>query len=268
ELIGSPDPNHPQNDRAAQGILGVVKSGNDPRALFRLIPKGEVQDPAQFEQYEVISRRQSGKLAKDHKGDREVSDYYKIPIDLVARVEELLPGSAAWESAIFWQLATPHLPPLEWVRAAIQHLIRTLRLCRPSFDERRLHLAPEDFALLKSQTLEEQIRVYRESLNPLIQNATADSLSLLATLTVESYIVDNDILFNLHVDATKQVLRELLSHELMADIRATFNRHVTSQILGMNWDEPDLHEPSSLTSPLMKIEDLECMVGAPVIYLP
>ena len=268
EVIGPIDPADPFNARVGQAIVGIANEGNDPRSLKRLIPIDQVHLPDHYKQCNVVVRRQSGKLANDHEGARAQIRYYEVPINLVAAVEALLPGSAAWETAFLWTLAGPKVLSLEVIRRHIAHLIQILDLCRPSVPERRQYLSPEAFDAFSSASLSERKERYRVSLRPLSESVSAHSMSLLAALCVESFLAENEILLDIHRQALVEAMRSFFSNQIMKDARDTFIKLVGLKILDAYWDEPDLPVRSMLSAPLVPMGDWQSQTGHSWIYLP
>jgi len=262
ELLGDAIPNYAGDEQASKGVRGVADKGNNPRALSRLVEKEE----ASASQYgEVVERRRPGPVEKGGENKGGKIEYYKIPIDLVAVVEQILPGSAAWETAVFWQFATDDLPDLESLRRTIRGLIGSLDLCRPSLDERQQYFSDETVQALRSLSLEEKIRRYRDSLAPLVEDLSACSLSLLSALTLESFIADNKSLFDIHRNATWNAIQKLLTPDLMKNVRVDF-RQVSTSILSPHWGST-LQWPTSIDAPLMPVKDWEEVSGMKLFHL-
>lgn len=240
-----------------QGILGVVHRGNDPHRLMRRIQEDELRDrvPAGAN---LVRRKASGPNAPDH--ERAMHQYFEIRTDLVTAGEKLCPGSADWENAYLWTLTYPVLPRLEELRETIAVLKRRMDLLSPSLDEFRSHVPARTFRAVRQLSHHEHVVRYADSLAPLARHPTANSLSLLAALVAESFITDNDVLLDLHQDAFNLGVINLLAHPLMADIAREFQDWVTETILTTRWQLPEIYHASSLTEPIMHIDEWEKIV--------
>lgn len=240
-----------------QGILGVVHRGNDPRRLLRRIKEDELKGRVPVGASEV-RRKASGPIAPDQKRDRH--KYFEIRTNLVAAGEKLCPGSADWENAYLWILAYPVLPRLEELRATIAVIKRRMNLLSPSLDQYRSHVSQDHFNALSRLSDQERRARYVESLAPLANNPTANSLSLLAALVAESFITDHEVLLDLHRDAFRLGVDNLLADPLMADITQEFEDWIAATILTTAWQLPAVYHVSSLTEPFMPIDAWEKIV--------
>src|SRR3546814_539419 len=164
-----------------QGILGVVRHGNDPRGLWRWIPLGDYSE-ATPKKPPTVHRKAPGPASKGETKSDKREESVKIKIDLIEAGEALCPGSSRWESAYLWALCNSTLPRLEELRVAIAYLKHRLRLCSPSLDEYRPYVPAQKFEERSRLTLQQQIDRYAASLAPLASQPSADSLSLLSAL--------------------------------------------------------------------------------------
>ena len=237
-----------------QGILGVVHRGNDPRRLMRRIREDDLKERAPEGATEV-HRWPSGPKAPDH--EKKKHRYFEIRTDLVAAGEKLCPGSADWENAYLWTLAYPVLPRLEELRATIAVLKRRMNLLSPSLDEYQYHMSRKKFEAHEHLSDHERVALYAASLAPLVNSPTANSLSLLAALVAESFIADQEVLLNLHRDAFKQGVDNLLADLLMEDIVQEFMNWIAATILATAWELPAIYHVSSLTEPFVDLDAWE-----------
>jgi hypothetical protein len=241
------------------GLLGIVKGGNDPRTVRRL-PEEEMSQVL-LESGRQVIRHPSGPSAAGS-APQAKKLYLEIPMDLVARAEALVPGSGAWENAPLWALLTPCLPPLERVREIIKSLKDKLRLHNPSMDERQPHLSDVAYQKLLTMPLEMRVEQYQRGLDPLTIAASADAMSLLAALSVESFITNDDLLLDLHRDAFRKSVQILFADPLMDDIWESFEPLVCRKILAMMWEMPVSTHISSVSAPLIPDEEWAMMIGA------
>lgn len=250
-----------------QGILGVVRYGNDPRRIMRRIRdddlEGKIPTGARH-----VTRTASGRRPPD--GRREKHLYWEVPIDLVAAGEKLCPWSSKWEWAYLWALTYPQLPRLEDIRSMIAKLKRDVGLVSPTIDMYRGYLPDDEFNAISRRSPQEQEKHYVESMNSLVTNPTADSLSLLAALVAESYITDQYQLLNLHRNAFFQGVSNLLADSHMEDIAKEFMNEAANSILGTKWEFPGTYHVSSLSEPFIPLEKWEEIVreNSPGMFIP
>ena len=242
-----------------QGILGVVNRGTNPRSLVRRIEAKEL-DFVLPETTALVLRAKSGRRG-NKTGTKEKEEYLEIPTDLVEAGECLCPGSSYWEDAYLWRLTAPVLPSLDEIRVAISFLKHRLGLCSPSQEEHSQHLTPLGVAKLSMLSEFEMEDRYAVALVPIAQMASADALSLLAALLAESFITNQKALLELHREAFHQSVEILLDEPLMADIADEFRSWVTDGILDTAWEQPTEQHISSLSAPLISIDDWEAISG-------
>lgn len=252
-----------------RNLLGIAKLGNDPRKQTRYVPLEEATGHPAFMHYKKVELRTRGPSPKrGAKSNRETA-HYEIPIDLVAMIDEKLPGTAAWETAFLWDLANrQQLLSIETLRLAINDHLRILNLVRPSMAQRRHFLTEEEFDRFRKVGFDEQKRRYAQALLPLTECICPHAISLLAALCAESYLADNDTLFELHRDAMEVAIRNLLAHDFMKDVAHDFVAQVAVNILDGYGREFDLPQPSSLSAPLIPMEDWERQTGASWVSIP
>lgn len=240
-----------------QGILGVVRYGNDPRRIMRRIRDDDLEGkiPTGAKQ---VRRTASGRKPPD--GRRKKHLYWEVPIDLVAAGENLCPWSSKWEWAYLWTLTYPQLPRLEDIRSTITELKHNVGLVSPTVDMYRGYLSDDEFNAISRRSPQEQEGHYVDSMNSLVTNPTADSLSLLAALVAESYITDQHQLLNLHRDAFFEGVNNLLANPHMADIAKEFMNGAANTILGTKWRFPGTYHVSSLSEPFITLEKWEAIV--------
>jgi hypothetical protein len=271
QLMGiSPSVRAGDDDRV-QGFLGVVREGRDPRALVRRVPVSEFPEWAKHSgpasespQTRIASRKRSGPLV--HGERRQSEDYYEVEIDVVARASTILAGTEMWETAFLWPLMQPSLPPLEFVREGIQSSLLELAMCRPTLEEVCSVLPDAKRQALATMPHSALARRYQKSLLPLVEAQSAQALSLLAALCIEAYIVDNDVLLEIHQDAACEAFSRLLSHPFMSDVREDFEREVLYKVLGNSWSEPDLCRASNVKNSMMTVEEWSSMRRADVFW--
>jgi hypothetical protein len=271
ELLGDMDPDGLLAKNMARNLQGIADDGNDPRLQKPYIRVEDVKKHSTYEGCAIVKRRPFGPTPKGETKEEATSDYYEVPIDVVALVEHRLPGTADWASAFVWDLVASedHLS-LEAIREAIGRLLHILKLVRPSLAQRRHCLPAEDYDRFRRVGSEEQKRRYRAALQPITQLGCAHSISLLAALCAESYLADNETLFEIHRDAAASAMENLLSHDLMKEVRHDFMNLVGLRFLDGYTRELNLPEASSLSAPLMHVEDWNAQTGmtwAPVIIL-
>lgn len=233
-----------------QALHGVISNGNDPRRIIRRIPLNELEESVP-EGSCVVGRRASGRTSAD---EGQAISYLEIPVDLVECGEKICPGSANWETAYLWRMAMPQLPRLEELRVSISRLKRRLGLYTPSLGEYQPYISPLEFSELEKLSHSRVKARYRDSLKPLIMAKSADAMSLLAALVAESFIIDHELLINLHRDAFSQAVRHLLADTHMADIEKDFQELITARVLMMSWEQPATYHVSSINSPFISMD--------------
>lgn len=240
-----------------QALHGVISDGNNPRLIIRRIPLDELKGPVPQGSY-VVKRRPSGRASAD---DDRAKSYLEIPVDLVECGENICPGSANWETAYLWRLAMSQLPRLEELRVSIARLKRRLGVCTPSLAEYQSHISSPEFSQLAKLSNRRVIARYRDSLEPLIVAKSADAMSLLAALVAECFIIDHDLLTNLHRDAFFQAVRHLLADTHMADIEKDFQELIAARVLIMSWEQPTTYHVSSINSPFVSMDRWKEITG-------
>lgn len=231
-----------------QGLLGIINNGNDPRRTILRIPVKELaQDLPQNAR--IVNRRPSGRPATGEKNSDSIS-YIEIPIDLVYCGEALCPGSDQWLNAYLWELTKSNLPKLEDLRVIISHLKKILGVCTmPAKMQKKFQIMQIDDT--KNNPHEMLIERYRNSLKPFAELPTANSLSLLAALTTESYITGHEILLELHQESFYQGCKRYFENPEFSDIKDTIDRVLIQKIVLQEWDEPFAYHTSSLNSPFI-----------------
>ncbi|HUD40583.1 MAG TPA: hypothetical protein VMR06_01140 [Dokdonella sp.] len=238
----------PEADRF-QGLFNVKTKGTDPRKAIRLIrvDAGRLEEVPQDG---VSVRRPPGRAQKGTDAVAEPVAYQKVPIDLVARGELLVPGSSRWaDSPLWWLAAQAQLPDLEQVRILIRELLRLHGLCRLPTAWSASSPATQDFSSDSTIARER----YRRSLAPLACYLNPDSICLLAALSIESFIVGNHELLELQQSLLCRQISSLMSDPNMHDIRDELVSVVVEKLVNMVWDDPPPFSACSLESPLMPI---------------
>jgi hypothetical protein len=132
---------------------------------------------------------------------------------------------------------------LEDLRALIRALLGLHGLVRlpPAYCRR-----PESNRLAKHE-------FYQRSLAPLVCHLHPDSICLLAALCLESFIVGNYELLELHRESLCKQVDRVLLNPYMVDIRDDFMLLVVEKLVNMEWEEAPPFESVSLDSPLMRL---------------
>lgn len=269
ELFGDEYPDDRFEENTARNLLSVANDGSDPRTHKRYIRINKFTPHHLYVGCPTVKRKPGGPTPKKESTQPVPVDHYVVEIDLVKKLEDRLPGSALWESAFLWELANPQqLLSVETLRLAINDHLRVLNLVRPSIAQRRHFLTEEEFDRFRKVGFDEQKRRYAKALLPLTECICPRAISLLAALCAESYLADNDTLFELHRDAMEVAIRNLLAHDLMKDVAHDFVAQVAVNILDGYGREFDLPQPSSLSAPLMPMEDWERQTGASWVSIP
>ena len=242
-----------------QGIMGVVNDGNDPRELVRRVSALDLEWTFPKDTT-LVDRLKSGRPDPEVPHGQSIQ-YMEIPIDLVEAGEQLCPGSSYWESAFIWTLSQPVLPRLEEIRVAISYLKARLNLCSPTMDEYSAHLDPKEYGALSRLSQSDMRRRYTASLEPLAKAASADSLSLLAALVAESFVVDQHELLKLHKEYFSLGVEILLAHRLMTDVSKEFREWGSDRILATGWRQPAAYHVSSMSAPLIPKAQWEEITG-------
>jgi hypothetical protein len=212
-----------------QGLLGIVNKGNDPRRTILRIPVKELAHGAPQSAC-IVKRRPSGRSVDDDNQSDSIS-YAEIPINLVECGETLCPGSDQWLNAYLWELTkSTTLPSLEDLRLNISWLKQKLDVC------------------ISHEMLIER---YRNSLQPFAELPTANSLSLLAALTTESYITGQVVLLELHRECFYQGCKLFFSNPEFSTIRDVIDKFMIRKIVQQEWNEPFAYHISSLNSPFI-----------------
>lgn len=226
-----------------QGLMGVVRHGNDPRRAVRRIDVEEL--PYELPSSVNVSQRVAG--SRHLQDDPSAKSYLEIEVDLVEAGEKLVPGSAAWMTAPFWWLADQELPALEDVRRLITVLKQDLGLVTARTPAANRIGTTAQSPILTQRAL--ALR-YEESLQLITKNPSASAMSLMAALLIESFLDDQDLLHDMHLAAFRQMVEALLSPSLFGDIRGQFEEMVTSRFLMRPWQPPTEHR-SSLYAPFL-----------------
>jgi hypothetical protein len=243
-----------------QGLMGIVREGNDPRRLIRrfeysMLTPEALQSLEKLPGLKFVERRRSGYSSR-RPGDQPIA-YVEVPLDLVARGEIIAPGSSDWLYAPFWDLGKPTLPRLEDIRAGLLQLKHRLGLCNPSPAELSPFLEIEETARLAAQTLEEQKTAYRESILPLAREPTPDSISLLAGLVAETFTTDQGVLHAIHCDAFALAMERLLQPPILRAVARDFEMLVGARILLGSWELPAFFHVPSLDAPFRTLKEME-----------
>lgn len=245
------------------GLLGVADMGNDPRKVVRRIPEKELDKKLPEElrsKFTMVNRRPSGRNPNVGRKEKLVS-YIEVPVDLVKCAETLYSDFPSWETAYFWGLADQYLPRLEDLRLAILRLKTRLDFHTPSLDEYAHHLPSETLSDLKNLSEDQWVQRYAESLEQVVDCETPDSLSLLAALSTESFIVDNEILQAIHRDCFHRSAQRILSSPCMSDVRDDFEGLVMARILLGTWSLPAAFHVSSLKAPFIRMDEWKRITG-------
>ena len=243
-----------------QGLMGVVREGNDPRRMMRRFERSMLTPEAvasieMLPDVKFVERRRSGQPSR-RSNDQPIA-YMEAPLDLVARAEIVAPGSSDWFFAPFWELARPTLPRLEDLRAGLLQLKHHLGLCNPSPAELAPYLEVEEQARLATRTLEEQKTAYRGSLLPLTHEPTPDTLSLLAGLVAETFTTDRRELHEIHCDAFALAMKNFLLPPILEAVAQEFRMLVGARILWGAWELPAFFHVPSLDAPFRRLKDME-----------
>jgi hypothetical protein len=257
-LIGSKWPGADEMQPRAQGLVGIANKGADPYQFRIRVPRDEISG-ALPEGARLVRRVPTGKPIADEPREGPIP-YMELTIDLVARGEVLCPGSSAWIDAELWHLARPCLPSLEQVRTLVAALLKRLKLCAPRSHDHDAALN-EEVARSRRQTGSKHVERYRASMKSLVKEITPASVSLLAALTAESFITDNEVLLDIHRDSFVQAVEKIFEEELMADIQPEFVKLIAQRIVGLGWQLPTSQHRSSLKAPIISLDHWKAITG-------
>lgn len=250
------------DDVLLPGLMGVVNKGNDPRRVIRRIPALELDEvpEALREKFVIVERQPSGRNPTVGKKEKSVR-YVEIPVDLMHCARSLYTEYPAWERAYFWQLAGPELPRLEQLRLAISGLMNQISIYAPSLEEHAAYFPAEDAAVLEGLSDQQWCERYTVSMQPIIDMETPTSLSLLAALATESFIVDNEMLLHIHREGFWRAMQQIISDPCMADIRTDFETMVMARILLGSWSLPAAFHVSSIKAPFVYMDEWKKITG-------
>lgn len=257
-LIGSKWPEADELQPRAQGLVGIANKGADPHQFRIRVPRDEISG-AMPEGARLVRRVPPGKPIADEPREGPIT-YMELTLDLVARGEVMCPGSSGWIDADLWRLAEPCLPPLEEVRNLVGALLTRLKMCAPRGHNDDAAL-DEDVTRCRRQPGSEHVERYRAGVDSLVKEITPASLSLLAALTAESFITDNEELLDIHRDAFVQAVDKVFEDELMADIEPDFVKLIARRIVGLGWQLSTSQHRSSLWAPIISLDHWKAMTG-------
>jgi hypothetical protein len=256
-----------------QGIQGVAHRGDDPHRVVMRIPADQttIRVPSSVS---LVRRRKSGRKAPDElelsnesgrgesaRSDDEKITYVELPLDLVELGEKVCPGSSFWDYAPLWTIARNTLPRLEDLRVMITRLMSLLDVAAPSTEEYRPYLQAAKYQELASLPTGVRIERYRESLKLISQNPGACSISLLAILVAESFIANNEDLFELHRTAFAESVGHLFADPTLAEFNSEFDELVTLPIARATWELPVTWHVSSLCAPVIRMDEWRRITG-------
>ena len=179
----------------------------------------------------------------------------------LAQAGRLYPEFPAWERAYLWQLANPKLPRLEQLRLVIASMLSQLGIYTPSPEEYEAYFPAEDTAVLEGLSDQQWCERYAVSMQPIIEIVTPTSLSLLAALATESFIVDNEMLLQIHREGFWRSAQQIISDPSMADIQTDFEAIVMARILLGSWSLPAAFHVSSIKAPFVHMADWKKITG-------
>ena len=208
----------------------------------------------------IVNRQPSGRSSKVGKKEERVR-YVEIPVDLMQCAHRLYPEFPAWERAYFWQLASSELPRLEQLHLVIASLLSQLGIYTPSPEEYAAYLPAEDAAVLEGLSDHQCCERYVVSMQPIVEMGTPTSLSLLAALVTESFIVDNETLLHIHREGSWRSGQQIISDSCMADIRTDFEAMVMARILLGSWSLPASFNVSSIKAPFVHMDEWKKITG-------
>lgn len=224
-----------------QGLYNVVDKGCDPRKILRRVRIQSDQDIA-TSKGKVVKRKISGAAEKGGKRNTEIFRYDQVSINLVTLGEELAPGSSRWKESMLWRLVeAPYLPSLEDIRRLIRNLLDLHGLCRrkSSIVFENLSIADDVSEIAANEIL------YKKSLEPLCNNQNPDSICLISSLAIESFLIGNDVLFEIHREILCRQFSLFMANPVMNDIAEEFNQKVIDKLVNLIWlGIPDFEEVS------------------------
>lgn len=249
-----------------QGLHGVAAKGDDPRRVVIRVAEGEMEIGVPSWAKAVTRRKSGRKSGDDHEHDRlplatgtpqrsgRKFRYAELPLDLIELGELVCPGSSKWEVAPLWAFASEYVPGLEEIRLLISKLMQKLDLIAPTIEEHRPYVSASQYEVLAASTNKDKISRYKRSLLLLSERPDAYSTSLLAALVAESFIIDNDVLLDLHRTAFDHAIRQIFADQLMVGVKDQFESIVVSRILGLGWEMPATWHVSSIEAPLIMMD--------------
>src|SRR3546814_11802052 len=104
-----------------QGILGVVRHGNDPRGLWRWIPLGDYSE-ATPNKLPTVHRKAPGPASKGETKSHKRDESVEIKIDLIEAGQALSPVSYRCERSYLWARCNSTLPRLATLPVAKHNL--------------------------------------------------------------------------------------------------------------------------------------------------
>lgn len=211
----------------AKGLQGVAHSGTSPRRLGWKIPADEVRLELD-DDWTLAVRNPSGPKNEDRTEARK--NYYCLEFDAVELGERLVPGSSRWMDCSLWWLASTRFPPLEAVRYCIEASLEAMGLVRPSIDERRSFIGEEAFHTLVAAPDQEIRESYGQIMAEFTHTLLADSLSLLAALSLESYLTNAPEL-ELHRNLASAAFKRWLYLPQFEPLRSSLLSHVILPVL-------------------------------------
>lgn len=233
-----------------QGVTAVVEEGADPHGFMLRIPADEVSvELAPHDK--VVTRRRSGRAEPD--SSQEKLAYVELKIDLVECGENLIPGSSAWAEGGIWELAQPFLPHLDELRYNMQLLKDRLGLASPSPEETAPYLSADELLRREHATIDQRRQSYSKALDDLTHPLNGYTLSFLAALTADSFMVGNAELSGIHVAAFAKAAEHVLEAPEFADVSQEFRELVVNKIVGQAWQFPASYHEPSIDAPLIDL---------------